>query len=288
MVEVGKQKHDPRVLDQILFETAKKWWYSSLALRTAAATVGIVSVLFSLLPKVAPFVVAALAVAAELTLWRAESVRRLAEALLRKLDALDSFGWPISKAEMSDMLVRISITLRSKLVRDESAQDYFASQAPWGAKRAVENIQESAWWSKHLSTRTMTICLILTCLLLGASLFTLVIGIETIHNFDVLSNIGRAVTLVVVLVMSLGLIRLTVGYHNFSERSRDIEDYAERLLRSGEVDETQAIKVMHEYQLARAGSPMLPTFVWHMMRSSLDQLWREYRSSSSSSQDGAA
>ena len=63
MVEVGKQKHDPRVLDQILFETAKKWWYSSLALRTAAATVGIVSVLFSLLPKVAPLVVAALAVA---------------------------------------------------------------------------------------------------------------------------------------------------------------------------------------------------------------------------------
>lgn len=288
MAEVKTQKHDPRALDQMLFETAKKWWYSSFALRTLAAVVGIVSVLFSLQPKVAPFVAAAFAVAAELALWRAESIRRPAEALLRKLDAIDSFGWPISKAEMSDMLARISSALRSKLVRDESDQGYFASQAPWGARRAVENTQESAWWSKHLSARTMIVCLILTCLLLIASLVTLVISIETIHNFDVLSNIGRAVTSVVVLVMTLGLIRLTVGYHDFSERSREVEDYAERLLRSKEVDEAQAIKIMHEYQLARAGSPMLPTFVWRMMQPSLDQLWRDYRCSSDGSQDRAA
>jgi len=116
----------------------------------------------------------------------------------------------------------------------------------------------------------------------------LVISIETIHNFDVLSNIGRAVTSVVVLVMTLGLIRLTVGYHDFSERSREVEDYAERLLRSKEVDEAQAIKIMHEYQLARAGSPMLPTFVWRMMQPALDQLWRDYRCSSDGSQDRAA
>lgn len=288
MAEVRTQKHDPRALDQMLFETAKKWWYSSFALRTLAAVVGIVSVLFSLQPKVAPFVAAAFAVAAELALWRAESIRRPAEVLLRKLDALDSFGWPISNAEMSDMLARTSTALRSRIVRDEPDQGYFASQAPWGAKRAVENTQESAWWSKHLSARTMTICLILTCLLLGASLVTLVISIETIRNFDVLSNIGRAVTSVVVLVMTLGLIRLTVGYHDFSERSREVENYAERLLRSKEVDEAQAIKVMHEYQLARAGSPMLPTFVWRMMQSSLDQLWRDYRCSSGGSQDRAA
>ena len=83
----------------------------------------------------------------------------------------------------------------------------------------MENTQESAWWSKHLSARTMALCLVVTCILLGASLMILVISIETIHNFDVLSNIGHAVTSVVVLVMSLGMIRLTVGYHDFSERS---------------------------------------------------------------------
>lgn len=100
-------RHDPGTLCQALFNRAKTWLTVSLLCKGGGFIVGVLVIWFSLIPKQAPFVVAALTIVSELCVWRSDKNKATAEALRRKLDVRDSFGWAISKAEMSDLLVRI-------------------------------------------------------------------------------------------------------------------------------------------------------------------------------------
>jgi hypothetical protein len=270
-------KHDPRKLCSALYDRAKFWWSIALLCRLGVFVISGLSVALSLISRQSPFLITGLAIVSELTLWYSDRFKNTADALLRKLDFRDSLGWPISKAEMSDLLAHSSTRLRVRLTLEGLGEQYFASAQDIGPKRALENLQESAWWNKHLAGRMGVYCLIATCVWIGGSIVILIASIETVKNFDTLSNIGRVVSSALALVFSLGLVRLTAGYYGFSRQAAHIEKHTEHLLDSGCDDKVQAIKVFHEYQLARATAPLIPSWVWSSMRANLNDLWKTYR-----------
>ena len=272
-------KHDARVLARELYDIAKGWLAVSLLCKLLAFMVGAVAIFLSAFSQQAPFFVAILSAAAELLVLRSDTYRGIAEAVRRKVDLQESFGWNISRAEMSDLLVKTPSKIRKRIETQTSSEPYFDSKEATGPRRALENTRESAWWSKHLAERIGQIYLIVMITLVAISLVVLIISIQTIQNFDVLSNIGRIVTATVMLIFSLSLIRMTIGYYKFSQISARIEEQAEQLLNNGSNDSVQAVKVMNEYHLARATAPMIPTWVWKWMRNDLYELWKSYRSS---------
>lgn len=280
MAKENELKHDLGALSRALFARAKVWLATAMLCKVAAFAIGILVILLSAIPKLAPFLVAALTIISELCTWRSDKNKSTAETLRRKLDMRDSFGWAISRAEVSDFLVRIPKKLRKALPAENDGENYFESKEGVGAKRAVENVRESAWWSKHLSEKMWQICLTATILLAALSIVLLIASIETVSNFDTLSGIGRAVTSVILLLFSLGLLRLTIGYYSFSSKADLIENQAERLLCPEPIDMFQAIKLAHEYQLARATAPLIPTWIWKWRRDDLNEMWATYRSNS--------
>jgi hypothetical protein len=110
-----------------------------------------------------------------------------------------------------------------------------------------------------------------------SSLVALIISIQTIEESETLATIGRFVTSTVMLIFSLDLIRIAYSYHSFSEASGIIEKRAANLLRTKNVQPIPAMKLMHEYQMARAVAPMIPNWIWKLMRNDLNRLWRAYR-----------
>ncbi len=270
-------KHDLRGFSRALFDQAKKWQIIGLSLKLGVFAIGTLVILFSFLTKPAPFITTFLFGMAELCLWYSNKVKGTAESLLRKLDAQDSFGWSISKAEISDLLIQSPAKFRKRFSVVEAKEQYFASAQEFGPKRALENVQESAWWSKHLARKTWHYYLVATLFLVFVLMTVLIISIETIRNFDTLVSIGRVVTATIMLIFSLGLVRLTLGYYDFSAKAAQLETQIENLLKSDNCDDVQAIKVMHDYQLARASAPLLPGWVWKLMRDDLTDLWRKYR-----------
>lgn len=275
--QVNEPKHDLRVLCRALFERAKHWRTVAFILKVSIYFIGASVILFSFIPTYAPFVVALLSMAAELCSLRSAIVRRPAENLLRKLDFHDALGWEISSREVSDILIASPASLRREISESIPGKSYFASQRRPGIQRALENIQESAWLSKHLSRRSGHYHLILAASLILISIVSLVISIETIRNYNVLSNIGRFVTSTFMLIFSLGLLRSTLGYYRFSSKAEKTEIRSEELLRMQDIGSIQVIKLMYEYQLARASTPMLQTWIWHLMQDDLNVLWEEYR-----------
>jgi hypothetical protein len=164
------------------------------------------------------------------------------------------------------------------LVMEEALQQaYFASQGTQGTRRALENLQESAWWSKHLTERMWWYYAIATALLFILSLIILLINIYIFDDKNVLSSVGRIITSTLILTISLNLSRYILNYHNFSLKSGNIEAIANSLLKSSTLQESEVIKLWNEYHLARSSAPLIPTWLWNTMRDRLNETWRQYR-----------
>lgn len=270
-------KHNPRALCQVYFTLAKRWARFSFICKLSGFLVGVLTVLLPLVPAYIPVLVFMLAMIADWLAWRSDTNKGIAEALLRKLDGRDSFGWPISRSELSDLLMRSPSKVDKLVVKKALSEEYFASEEPSGTLRALENLQESAWWSKHLSERMWSYYLAGTCLLVVIAVLVLIVSIQSIDDKQTLSSLGRIVTSVLTLVFSLNLCRAVLGYHNFSVKAGQIEKFTENLLASQGVQESEVIKLMSEYQLARASAPLLPTWLWNRMENELNATWKQYR-----------
>lgn len=269
-------RHDPRKLCNAYFSLAKRWWIAALLCKLCIVITGTLVIWFSVFSKLTPFVVFLLTITSEWLVWRSDNAKAVAESLLRKLDFRDGLGWEISKAEMSDVLARTSAKLRAKIPPEVQQEDYFASKDERGPKRALKNIQESAWWSKLLAEKMGQYTFAFTIICVVGSLFILVVSISTIANFDALSGIGRVVTSVLMLILSLGLIRLTLSYYGFNRKAQRVEERAGELLKYG-FEDMEAVKVYNEYHLSRAVAPLIPDQVWRWNQKHLNELWEQYR-----------
>ena len=267
---------DPWVLCKCLDRSSKWWWGYSLISKGAAFLVGSL-VFFQKIPaEPIPFVVAAFTVISELAGYRMERVRSVAQGLRRKLESLNSFGWEISNREMSDLIARCSSSVKKRVKREVTEEPYFASKEEPGPKRAVENVMESAWWSKHLSESMFWTCTVIIGCAVAGSLVALVVSILAVVDHNTMSSVARTVTSVLLLGLSCGLIRLAVGYYGFGQKAGQIEVQAEAIL-TKKVAQIDAVKLLHEYQLARSSAQIIPEWVWRWRRDELNTLWLAYR-----------
>lgn len=270
-----KRPHNPEAVRNTLFAKCKYWIAVALLLKGLVFVAGAVTVMFSINSILAPVGIGIIAAASELAMWRSDFVKGIAESLHRKLDFEDSLGWRITSADLRDMLARIHVDLSA--LAEETTTNYFASDKTPSDRRALENLQESTWWSKHLAESMWQICLAAVCILIIGCFVLMVTSVQAIYDQAALASVGKVVTSAMLLVFSFSLLRFTAGYFMFSKKAERVEDVARTLLGSGSVDQVEVIKLWQDYQLARASAPLVPTRIWKLREKRLNQLWQAYR-----------
>jgi hypothetical protein len=276
--------HNPELLRDALFKRCKGYWAAGLSVNLLVFVLG-TFVIFG--PDCAKWVALAalfLKVVAEGLLWYSDHWKGLAQALHRKLDLENALGWTITKSELADLLARFTGKLDSLAGMRKGS--YFASSEPPGTKRAIQNVRESSWWSMHLAQSMgwvfslLIVCLLVGCiLLLNASVQTLPqenVSAAVVPKSVVAAAVVKIVTSAIMLVFSLGLLRLACGYFGYASKSRQVREKAESMLENGAGDEIQAVKLWQDYHLARAGSPILPDWIWRLREKKLNALWLAY------------
>ena len=161
----------------------------------------------------------------------------------------------------ADPIARCSGSVKKRVKREVTEEPYFASKEEPGPKRAVENVLESAWWSKHLSESMFWTCSVIIGCAIAGSVVALVASVLAVTDHDTLGSVARIVTSVLLLGLSCGLVRLAVGYYGFGQKAAQIEVQAESLL-AKKVVLIDAVKLLHEYQLARSSAPIIPEWIW--------------------------
>ena len=260
-----------------LDDAAKSWWRLSLILKLGAFGSGIASIFWAGAAQLSPFIVAGLAVAAEVSTYRLDHWRRLAQELRRKLEYQDGFGWKVSQTDIANLNMQLTSTLEKLCDKRKANTPYFCSRQPVGANRALENTIESAWWSTHESRIMCWVCVRATIAAFVCSFVGLIAAILVDLDHDSLIATSRIVTSVFMLVISMGLVKLKLGFTSFMEAAKRAEDSAKSQLGKPGLLETDALKILNDYQVARVCSPSIPTCVWKRYRKKLTREWGTYR-----------
>jgi hypothetical protein len=276
-----------RAVSRALVDKAKRWWGFSLFLKVLLVVAGAAATFELLCAGVATALVIGLTIVSYLFQLRSAVWNRRADGLKRKLDFADSYGWNLPKAEWSDILLTLKQSHRDKLTT-APREAYFASTKTPGAQRALENLQESAWFSKYLARIAGHISLAVILLLIGLSITTLVVSLYNLKDSEQLINISRVVIPVLMLVISCDVITLMLKYYSFSSQAGLIEKAVDELLKirrndivpslkTEQNDIVPSLKLWQDYHVSRATGPMIPTWLWSLKRNDLNSVWEKHR-----------
>jgi hypothetical protein len=264
---------DLRTINANRFALAKRLWTFSITIKVLIFVVGVYSVFEVGISRYMPFILIVMAVASECLQWYSDIIKSRSESLLRNLDLCLSFDWEISATDKREIVSFVPKKLRDKFDVTKSVQSYFASKESPGPRKAIENLIESAWYTRKQAGVMTVICIVVCLTAFLLSIIVLMIASQDLNNLSTREGINKVVTSWLLLLFSLGLFRYGWGYFKLHQRCIKTEASSQHLLSSDSIVESDAVKQWYEYQIVRSSSPLLPQWLWSVYESSLNDAW---------------
>jgi hypothetical protein len=265
-------------LHMMLFLSAKRRYTASVFCGFFTYLIGVLAIWAGNEPKISALLVALLAIVSEIFIWNSDDYRDKGNFVLRRNEFKNSFGWKIEKSDLSDLLVNLPERFEKSL--SAPVDKYFASSDEPGPRTAMRNLEESSWYSKHLANQAAWIYGVIIFLLISVSIISLIISVNSVNEIKALESISRIVTSTLLLVFSMGMIRTVFGFSGFSDFSSQTESKAMNLLRLIDINSEESMLLLHDYQVARSSSPLIPQWIWNWKGDKLNRLWEKHRNQS--------
>lgn len=265
-----------RTLSRTQFSIAQWCLGSALIADVLAAVAGVVG---TSLPRLSGQATITLAVLALIAAWvRRQSVRFADSAhdILRRLDLQDSLGRPIDPRTRADLIDEVP-RLVQRLATRRNVQPYFGSSQQPGVRRLLENLRESAWWTKRLAGDMANTAGVFAAVLNGIAALTIVVAATGLIGSAAMSSASHWVSAVILFVIAQGPHHARARYAQLRDRARTVEEASDRLLASATPTESDALLVAADYHLARQGAPVIPTLWYEYRRPELNRLWDSVR-----------
>ena len=258
-------------------DLAKAWWWITRGLQLIVLVFGIVITVWNVLPTELAILASLFSTGSVITQWIADHSKGNAQAIHRKFEFLDALGWEVISQELRNLHVSLPPGVKAKLDKSpNSPYSYFASKTPRSPRRLMENLTESTFFSRHLAMRCAQIFGFITIVIFILAIAMLMFTLQGSPSPSTGLVTAKIFVAVLGFLFTAGFIRLTYDFYRFSQVSTRAEDNACQLLKQTDVELEEAIKLYHEYQLARASSPLIPTLIWKSMRDELNKRWEQY------------
>jgi len=260
-------------------EIAKRWWWFARGLQFIVLVVGVVVTIGNIFPTEFAILSAFLSIGSILALWASDQHKGSAQAIHRKFEFLDALGWDVSQRELRNLHISLPKGVKEKLDKSPmSPYDYFASKTPRSPRRLLENLTESTFYSQHLAMRSANIFGIMTIVTFALSLVFIVFILQSSPAQSTAIIAAKVFVLFLSFLFGGGFVRLAYDFYRFSQIAKHVEESACTLLKQADADieKNEVVKLYQEYQLVRAGSPLIPSFVYNAMRDELNKLWSQY------------
>lgn len=262
---------------------AKKWYLAYVLSQLIVLVFAIVSIFKNVNPNFSAVIAFATVILAECLRWRSDYWKSEGESAKRRWEVTDGIGTQPDSAHVADWLAARSTGFLDDVTPEEVSGSVFASKSAPSPRRLVENVQESAWWSKHQSRLVAVYLSFGLAAILVAFFVALTASIASLNAGNVLQsgalvqNIGGIICSVLMFVFSVNVVRLLVDFCTFFFAAKDVVNRCEVFLKLPQIDELSAFELMHDYQAKRSSAPMIPTFIWKFHGSHLREQWTHYR-----------
>lgn len=264
-------------LQNAAFQKAKFWSCALVGMQVFLFAGGLVSLLSVGWSLSYPWLAFPLAAAGAVMTARATHMKSRAESLKRQHEFLDGLGSAPSDRTLANLRAELPAALQPEIDRLLTEGVTYASAQPAGLKRILENVSESAFFSSHLAAKCAIYLLALMLITGVVAVSFLLFFLTTLDDATTAVTAARAIAATLVFLISAGTLKSWRGYVSFSAKANQAHAEAARLLKDGEPDPCETHRVLAEYQLARAGAPMIPTEIWKMHRDRLNAIWASSR-----------
>jgi len=261
-------------LRQALFDAAKGWQSAASVCGLVILLINIVITVTSQLSTVLAIVAVLLTLLNVLFLWWSDKLRGEAETTLRKLEFYHGLGWAISRREIANLLASSPKAVKQAAYSTEISE-YWTSTSLESPFKLVENLEESAWWSKHLARRMSWYAGATGLVTIMVVLITLLLALQNLTGQSTPDIVAKVIILVVLFMISSGYIRLAFDYDQFARAAEKAETQAVQLQENTVIAEIEAVKLLHDYQIDRAAAPLLPSWLWGLVEKDLNDLWKQ-------------
>jgi hypothetical protein len=265
------------------FRKAKRWYLSYVLWQIIVLLFAVASIFVEIDPKVSAVIAFIIVLSAEALRWRSDNWKSQGELAKRKLEMADGLGIPVGGPYIADWLAAKPRGFLQDLTAREIQGSEFDSVQPVGPRRLVENTQESAWWSKHLSGRMVFYLSIVLAFTTVCAFVALTASIARLKNptdpqaASTVQYVAGVVCSALAFIVSINVVRLLAEFCAFAADAKEVLRQCGELLKESAIDERDALWALHDYQTSRSVAPLIPTFVWKIHGAHLREQWANFR-----------
>ena len=249
------------------FGQAKKSFFSLIGIQATVGAAGLWGVFWPPLALIisCPLFVVVLAVVTIFLQMLTIRFSDSAESMKRIHERHTNFGVLPAGITFAEAARQFGTELSDKQQKDLDEGREVSSTQPAGVRRSMENLRESSF---HTSDQSAFVA---KWLFAASGLVAfLAVLILLLYLPKASANSGQAaaqsVSALVSLFVSSGLLTSAWQYLKMGTAASRATGDAIQLLKRTEISADEASALWQEYQLARATSPPVPTFVWRMRR----------------------
>lgn len=263
---------------RLLFNVAANNWYLSQAI---VATVGIGSGTLSYvqLSGTTKYLIATLAIGGTLVAYflnlRFASQYDMAETMRRQSVLTEGLGYPIESTQFDVWRVRAGKRVEKRFHLEPRDPTYYATEANHGPRRLVEMLEESAFYTRNLYMRLRSLILLIL-----APLVILLIGILIIipalgGTSPLTLGLANAVLVVIPIAVAADLLGSAMKLTRLISGIVDVETDVERLKKSDQITEAEALRLVFEYNCLTAAGYPVHNYLFSRWHGAIDRAWRE-------------
>ena len=218
---------------------------------------------------------AVVAMITEILAWwfrnKGEHYHNLSRELMRRAMLFNAFGKSNEPLDVTDLLSSFGekrLTQKAEQLDEKFKYPEFYYQS----KELMDNLQESAFWSKHLFTIAAQRTIWLLVLISFAVIFLVFLVEPLVINQDV-SLIPKIIVVFLAFVISDEL-STAFAWREAANRCEAVDRRVEKIL-GEEPSQEVILAIFSDYAVATAAAPPIPKRIYEEQWESLDKSWKD-------------
>ena len=282
---LGQNQQEPPDYADILgklvnkaYKKAKTWSGVVAILEISLFLSGIIAVFSQKISLGYPWIALPIALVGVFISSKSSGFKNKAETLKRNHEYLMGFGTIPNRGDLADLQIELS----KELPKDDEELllkgiTYWSKKSS-GPIRTLENLMESAWFTKHLAgfCAYSLGAVFLVSLALAVSL--LLLCATSLAGTPVGLAASKCIAATIMFLISTRVLVSWLAYLGSRKNAEAIDSAASDLLATAKrTDIFEVQKLLSEYQIARASAPLIPTWVWKIRRNTLNKAWENLK-----------
>lgn len=212
---------------------------------------------------------------------RAGELHALGEEARRLGMAMEGFGEQHESSQAVDLRARVP---RALLEAAERIEDpiYYASVLPPGRQRLGELLEESSFWSKHLYRAAAKESFWISGLV-GVGLLVAALIAAPFSDASTALVVSRAAVILLGVLISIDEVGTALSWRDAADAASCVSAQIEKL---DPEREPLLLTLFSDYSVATATAAPIPQHVYEREKDRLNRLWRDWRASKGSVNQG--